>query len=143
MIKAKQRYYLWLLLLMALLGGCVILLWTLAGDLPRDAGIVLAISLICVGFSVLLILLKQKVRDWRILLNGKRVQGYIKSVESNIWLNLPVIIYYTYRVNGTDFEGSTWTTVHFLDRVPKEGSERQVMYDEREPKWSVVENLFG
>jgi hypothetical protein len=142
MIKAKQRFYLGLWLSIAFLGGCIVLFSTLAGDLPRYAGIILATSLMCVGFSLLLILLRQKVRDWRILLNGKRVQGYVKLVESNIWLNLPVIIYYTYRVDGKDFEGSTWTTVHYLNRVPKEGSKCQVVYDEREPQWSVVENLL-
>jgi hypothetical protein len=142
MIKAKQRYYLWLLLSMALLGGFVILIFTLGGDMPRDVGMILAISLICVGLFLLLIMLRQKVRDWTILLNGKRVQGYIKSVESNIWLNEPVIIHYTYRVNGADFEGTTWIVAYSLDSVPREGTECQVMYDEGEPEWSVVENLF-
>jgi len=144
MITARQRFYFLLCVVMTFLGGGVVIVFTLEDEIPWWTGWTLAICLFCVGFPLLLTLLKESLRDRRLLLNGKRVQGRIKSIEGNVWLNTPVVIHYVYKVEGREFEGSAWTTVlsFYLKESPKEGSDCLVVYDERNPQRSIVENLL-
>lgn len=139
MITAKQRFYIGLCSLLCLLGGSVIFLFLEEDDTLGRLGIIGSICSLGIGAVLLVSLLREVFRDWWIMINGKRVQGQIKAVESNYWLNLPVIIYYVYRVGESEYEGSTWTTVHYLDRVPAEGADCWVIYDEKRPERSVID----
>jgi hypothetical protein len=142
MMTAKQRFYLGLLLLHTLLGGILVSLFTSDGDIPRLLGWLLATCLLATGFFLLAIMLREKIQDWKIVTTGKRVLGRISSIESNVWLNLPVIIHYQYQVGGKKYKGSTWTTIHYLDRVPIVGTDCWVVYDEKHPQKSVVEDVL-
>lgn len=142
MISAKQRFYFGLCSSLLLLGGSIIYLFTRVGEIPIRLGIVVDICAFSAGFVFLLILLREVIKDWQVRISGKRVQGQIIRVESNYWLNLPVIIYYFYKVEKEEYRGSTWTTVHFLDRIPVEGSACWVVYDEKQPQRSVIEDLL-
>lgn len=145
MITARQQYYFLVLVMMTFLGGGGVIISTLGDEIPWWTGWILAICLLSVGFPLLLILLKEDIQDLRLLSNGKRVQGRIKSIERNVWwINAPVVIHYVYKVDGKEFEGSTWTTAFslYLRESPREGSECLVIYDERNPQRSIVENLL-
>lgn len=141
-MPAKQRFYLGLLLLHTLLGGIVVSIFTRNGDIPSLLEWLIATCLLIPGFSLLAVLLREKIQDWKIVTNGKRVLGKISSIESNVWLNLPVIIHYQYQVGDKKYKGSTWTSIHYLDRVPARGSDCWVTYDEKHPRRSVVEDLL-
>jgi NADH:ubiquinone oxidoreductase subunit 6 (subunit J) len=142
MITAKQRFYFMLFLFITLLGGSVIFIFTETGDISKLLGLTLAGSLFSLCFLFLVILLKEKLWDWKVMFSGKRVTGVIISIEASYLLNLPVIIHYLYRVGKEEYQGSTWTTIHYLDRVPSVGSDCWVVYDEKHPHRSIIEGAL-
>ncbi len=127
---------------MTLLGGLVISIFTKTEDIHKHLGWFLALSSFAVAITCLVAILHQKIWDWKVVNQGKKVLGKIISIDANEWSNMPVIIHYSYQIDNQKYLGSTWTTTQHLNQVPSVGSDCWVLYDKMYPQKSVIDDLL-
>ena len=66
-------------------------------------------------------------RCWWLRINTKPIRRY--SGDGAVY---PHIIYFTYQVNGTDYDGALWIPVRY--RVPAAGEAIEIYYDPEKPE---------